>query len=228
MTVTLFITGTDTGVGKTTIAYGLIKACNKNNYRTLGIKPVASGCAEVHGQLINADAAELQKASSVQLQYNEINPFAFKEPIAPHIAAKQVQQKITVATLLEKTQFARAYPTDVTLIEGAGGWYCPLNEKETMADFVKTAGLKTILVIGMRVGCLNHTLLTYQAILNDQVKMVGWIANVIDPKMAYLNENIETLTARLAVPCLGVVQYLENPEEKLNSELIISEASRHI
>lgn len=216
MPIKLFITGTDTDVGKTYITVGILNAFKKNKYSTLGIKPVASGCIRNNGNLQNQDALSLQQASSIQLHYHQINPFAFEPAIAPHIAAFQCNREMTIQDLKQKTQYALQYPADICLIEGVGGWYAPLNQTETMADYVKTVGLKTILVVGMRLGCINHALLTYRAILGDKVDVVGWIANCINPKMNFYQENINTLKQWLPIPCLGVVDYKRKVEDVID------------
>ena len=216
MTVKLFITGTDTDVGKTYITLGILNAFKKQKYSTLGIKPVASGCVKNNGHLQNADALALQQNSSILLHYHQINPFAFEPPISPNIAAAEAKRDITVHELKQKTQYALQHPADICLVEGVGGWYVPLNRTETMADYVKTIGLNTILVVGVRLGCINHTLLTVQAILRDNVALVGWIANCIDPQMSHRQENIDTLKECLPIPCLGVVNYMQKVEEGID------------
>lgn len=216
MSIKLFITGTDTDVGKTYITLGILNAFKKQKYSTLGIKPVASGCTKNNGQLQNADALALQQSSSILLHYHQINPFAFEPPISPNIAAAQAKRDITVLELKQRTQYALQFPSDICLVEGIGGWYCPLNRTETMADYVKAMGLKTLLVVGMRLGCINHTLLTYRAIQQDNISVVGWIANCIDPRMSHPQESIDTLRERLPSPCLGVVGFQQQAEEGID------------
>lgn len=205
MTKKYFVTGTDTGVGKTYITAGILNAFRQNKFSTLGIKPVASGGKYHNGHLVNEDALVLQEASSIKLHYHQINPFCLEPPIAPHIAAELVQQRLTVAALKQRTQYAIEFPADLCLIEGAGGWYTPLNAKETLADFVKALQLPVILVIGMRLGCINHTLLTLNALKQDGVILAGWIANCIDPEMPVLQENLAFFREYIKAPCLGIV-----------------------
>lgn len=221
MPTKLFITGTDTDIGKTYIAVGILNAFKKNKYSTLGIKPLASGCIRNNGAMQNPDALSLQQASSILLHYHQINPFAFEPAIAPNIAAAQVNREITVQELKQKTQYALQHPADVCLVEGVGGWYVPLNSSETMADYVKITGLTALLVVGIRLGCINHALLTYKAIQQDNVPIIGWIANCIDPKMNYRQENINTLKERLPIPCLGVVEYQKRPEDVIDIKSLI-------
>lgn len=199
----IFITGTDTGVGKTYIATRLLKQYNDKGLKTIGLKPVASGCELTNGKLYNDDARALQQAASVKLDYDLVNPFAFLPPIAPHLAAHATKTTLTVHTLIEKTKTALQIPADIRLVEGAGGWLLPLNDRETMADFVIRQNFSVILVVGMRLGCLNHALLTANIMQATNVHCIGWIANCMDPSMPYLNENIETLKQQLWMPHLA-------------------------
>lgn len=163
----------------------------------------------------------MQAASSIKLDYDKINPFAFEPAIAPHVAARQVQRELNVNLLHQKIQYALNQPADICLIEGVGGWYTPLNDQETMADFVKINSFQTILVVGMRLGCLNHAILTMRALQQDNIHVIGWIANCIDPNMANRNESIETLRQWLGVPCLGVLGHGEEAQYSINLELIL-------
>lgn len=210
MAIKLFVTGTDTDAGKTYISTGILNAFNKHNYSTLGIKPIASGCELRNGVLYNADALALQQASSIKLPYHKINPYAFEPAIAPHIAAQRVHCNVPVNELIKRTEEALQYPTDLCLVEGAGGWYVPLNDKETMADYVKATGLKVILVVGIRLGCINHAILTHKAIEHDDVPIAGWIANCMIPPREEHDEIIFTLNKWLKSPCLGIVGYNEH------------------
>lgn len=215
MSIKLFITGTDTDVGKTYITTGILNVFNQQKCSTLGIKPVASGCTLINGVLQNADALALQNVSSIKLPYHQINPIALEPAIAPHIAAAQKNHKITLHELKEKTQYALQYPADICLVEGAGGWYTPLNDEETMADYVKAIELKVILVVGIRLGCINHAILTYKAIKQHKISVAGWIANCIDPTMQAYNENIACIKKFLPTPYLGRVDYGETVLEAI-------------
>jgi dethiobiotin synthetase len=195
----IFVTGTDTEVGKTYVSTHLLKNYASQGLSTLGLKPVASGG--------NGDALLLQEASSIKLTLTQTTAYTFEEPIAPHIAARECQQEITLSTLNVHLQSALSSSPDVCLIEGFGGWYAPLNEKQTMADFVIANQLPVVLVVGMRLGCLNHALLTAQAIQRDGLTLIGWVANCISPEMAVLNENIATLQQRLSAPCLDIMPF---------------------
>ena len=203
----LFITGTDTDIGKTYISVGLLKYFNRQGLSTLGIKPLATGAKFYHQQLMNDDAIALQHASTIKLNYETINPIAFEPAIAPHIAAKHAEYSLGVNLLLEKCRMAFECSAEVCIVEGVGGWRAPLNDKETMADFVKQSQLHVLLVVGIRLGCLNHAILTYEAIKRDGVTMLGWIANCIDPNMLAIQENIDTLKKWLPIPCWAVVNY---------------------
>lgn len=214
----LFITGTDTHVGKTYVSVALLNHFNQKKLSTIALKPVASGCIRRHHQLYNEDALALQKAASISLDYKKINPFAFEPAIAPHLAADAVRSTLSVARIIEASRDALSHPADVHLIEGIGGWYTPLNQTETMADVVIQLNLSVILVVGIRLGCLNHALLTEQALQKDKVKITGWIANQIDPEMSYRDENIATLKKRLTIPCLGVMRYQHMSKNFSDSE----------
>lgn len=194
----IFITGTDTGVGKTYVSVQLLNQFAQDGLSTLGLKPIASGCQLVDGQLVNDDALALAAASTIKVDYATTNPFAFEPPIAPHIAAQLCKQPLSKKLLAEKMQAALSINADITIIEGAGGWLLPLNEKETLADYVIEQGFEIILVVGMRLGCLNHALLTERAIRAAGGKLTDWVPNCIDPQMNYLAENIKTLELKLA------------------------------
>jgi len=217
----LFITGTDTDIGKTYIATALLRGFAKLGFSTLGIKPIASGCEMDNGRLYNADALALQQASSIKLPYELINPIALQPAIAPHVAAEWAQIALTSAWLQDLCLPALNYPADICVVEGAGGWLAPLNQQETLADFAVALQLNVVLVVGMRLGCLNHTLLTYHALQQAKIKVVGWIANCITPNMPAQHESITTLQNWLAVPCLGVVPYQTDPESAINFQLFL-------
>ncbi len=207
MSLKLFIAGTDTGVGKTHISTGILSAFNQHGHSTLGIKPIASGCRWIENKLYSEDTLLHQQISSVKLAHDVVTPFAFEPPIAPHIAAEMTDCDLSVEILNERLRFALDYPADVKVVEGCGGWYVPLNHLQTFADFVVEHEFHVVLVVGMRLGCINHALLTYRAMVQDGANVIGWIANCIDPAMKNRNENIATLTEWLPVPCLSVVSH---------------------
>jgi dethiobiotin synthetase len=200
-----FVTGTDTGVGKTRVAVALIHALREQGLRVAAMKPVASGHAP--GEL-NEDVAALLQATNVAADLHDVNPYAFAEPVAPHIAAQQAGVRIELDVIA--AAYSRLAATaDVVVVEGAGGWRVPLNERDDMADLAEHLGLPIVLVVGMRLGCLNHALLTAESIARRQLPWAGWVGNHVDPAMACQAENVTALHARLPGPCLGVQAYLE-------------------
>jgi dethiobiotin synthetase len=205
MTAAFFIAGTDTDVGKTTVAAGLLHAARLRGLSTLGAKPVASGCDVTPKGLRNADALALIAESSVKLPYEQVNPFAFEPPIAPHLAAREAGVTLNVQGLLAPMRHVLAQQADFTLIEGAGGWRVPLSDQANLSDLAMALKLPVILVVGVRLGCISHALLSAESIARDGLHLAGWVANVIDPKTARLEENLATLAERLPAPCLGRV-----------------------
>jgi len=204
----LFITGTDTDVGKTVVACGLLSAFNQAGYTTAALKPVAAGAEQIGATLINADAENLQHCASVSLPYGAVNPYVFPDAVAPHIAADNRGQVLTVAKLKEASQAALRAHADYLVVEGAGGWLVPLNEQETLADFAMTITAEVILVVGLKLGCINHALLSEQAVRASGLKVVGWVANHISPAMPESAANVEALRTHLAAPLLGEVAYM--------------------
>jgi dethiobiotin synthetase len=213
----LFVTGTDTNVGKTYVSCGLLKWLNNAGLSTIALKPVSSGCQQSVQGLINDDALALQQAASIHLPLTTINPFAFEPPVAPHIPAEQNNIQLTAQNIVGKCQDALSTPADIHLIEGVGGWFMPLNASETMADVAQQLNAGIIMVVGMRLGCLSHALLTYQAIKQKNCHLIGWIANCIDSDMLFLQENIMMLQQQISAPLMGVVHYQAVVEECLIS-----------
>lgn len=203
-----FVAGTDTGVGKTYVATLLLRAFAAQGKTTLGLKPVAAGCMPTAEGLRNDDALALMAAATVKLSYAQVNPVALVAPVAPHIAAAQENRRLRVAQLAGLVRGATMQGrADITLVEGAGGWRVPLNEGETLADLARELQLPVILVVGLRLGCINHALLTAEAIRRDGLVLAGWVANGIDPAMAARQENIATLRALLPAPCIGALSF---------------------
>jgi dethiobiotin synthetase len=189
---TIFITGTDTGVGKTFVTTKLLKKYANMGYSTLGLKPISSGYDEV--SKMNDDAIKLMEASSIKLPYHEVNPFAFQEPISPNIAAQKEKILLNVSVVANKIrEIQRLHNADITIIEGVGGWRVPLNETENMSDLVKALDLPVILVVGIKLGCLNHAILTYEALKSDGVEIIGWVANCMYDDVLEEEEIIKTL-----------------------------------
>ena len=203
-----FVTGTDTEIGKTRITVGLLEKAGQLGLKSLGIKPVASGSEMAKEGLRNEDALEHQKASTYVCDYAVINPFCFAPAIAPHIVAEQENVELTVATINEALKPALSESAEFVLIEGAGGWHTPLNQTECYSDWVKSAQLPVILVVGVKLGAINHALLTQESIKNSSLRLAGWVANCGDSNMPFQKENIEYLKAHMQAPCLGVVPFL--------------------
>ncbi len=211
----LFVTGTDTDVGKTVVACGFLAAANQQGLRTAAIKPVAAGCEVTEQGMTNTDALQLQAAASHQLSYQQINPVALEPAIAPHIAAAEAGVRMSVSRLVGYCRGVSLMPVDMVVIEGAGGWRVPINSRETLADVARELECAVIVVVGMRLGCLNHALLTMEAIRRDGLQIAGWVANILDTEMPRLQENIDTLKQSINEPCLGIVPRLDDlsPEQ---------------
>jgi len=208
---TFFIAGTDTDAGKTVASAGLLQAANNKGLRTIGLKPIAAGCEETPDGLRNSDALILQQTASQSLAYEQVNPIAFAPPIAPHIAAAQEDRRLTADRIAAFVRGAMMQPADFVVIEGAGGWRVPLSYRETMAHLPKILQTPVILVVGMKLGCINHALLTAESISRDGIRLAGWIANRVDPEMANYEENIETIKTMLRAPLLGEIPHLADP-----------------
>ncbi|MDE2082679.1 MAG: dethiobiotin synthase [Burkholderiales bacterium] len=210
---TLFVTGTDTGVGKTLVSAALLHALGRRGARVVGMKPVAAGLVLHQGAWVSEDVLALRAASTVAVPAALDNPVALPDPLSPHLAARRAGRHVAVAEL-HTAQRALARLADVVLVEGAGGWRVPLNDRETLADLARALAAPVVLVVGLRLGCLNHALLTAEAIRADGLVLAGWVANGIDPAMACRDENIDTLRQRLPAPLLGVVPWLERPDPR--------------
>lgn len=201
----VFVAGTDTGVGKTLVAAALLHQAAASGLRCAGVKPVAAGCERQGGRWVNEDALLLQAAATLPLDYAEVNPVALVPAIAPHIAAAQAGIALDAAALAAAVEQVRARNADLLVVEGAGGWLVPLSARETMADLAARLGLPVVLVVGLRLGCLNHALLTARAIAAAGLPLAGWVGNTLDPRMPVREENLATLRALLPAPCLGVI-----------------------
>lgn len=208
MTQGIFVTGTDTNVGKTLIATNLINALNAAGETAIGYKPVASGTVIRGGQTVNEDAWALMRVSTPSPPYAKVNPFCFQEPIAPHIASQHDHRKIQLAALVEGYQYlAQNYTPDWIIVEGAGGWRVPYNHHHSQIDLVNALNLPVLLVVGMQLGCLNHATLSWEVLKQDQVLMLGWVANLIQPSMLALDENLLSLEHMLGQPPLWVMPH---------------------
>lgn len=211
-------------MGKTEVAAGLLEAANQKGLRTGAIKPVAAGCEDCGDGPQNDDAIKLQALANVELSYQQVNPVALDLPMAPHIAAQEQGKSLSANRLTGFCRGVSMLPMDFLVIEGAGGWRVPINKRETMADIPKQLNAEVILVVGIRLGCINHALLTAQAIRLDGLKIAGWVANILDTEMLRIDENIDTLKHMLIEPCLGVVPRLsEVTPQQVAAHLTIPE-----
>ena len=218
-----FVTGTDTEVGKTFVSEALLILLNKKGLLTAGYKPIAAGCDLTAQGLRNQDALALQKHSSIDLSYDEVNPIAFEAAIAPHLAAQDLSkdntaQPISVDTVREGFNCLLQKKPDVLIVEGAGGWRLPLGidfegQPRYLSEFVVERNLSVILVVGMRLGCLNHAVLTAECIRNDGLKIAGWVANQVDPEMPFLQNNIDSLKILLDAPFIGTIPRLNSSND---------------
>lgn len=214
-----FVIGTDTGVGKTLVASALVQGFAARGYKAVGMKPVASGAEECQGTLLWQDVEALRGTANVAAPLDLINPYRFVPPVSPHLAARQAGIAIDLRRIRD-AYFALAGEADRVVVEGVGGFLAPLNEQETAADLAVLLGLPVVLVVGMRLGCLNHAFLTAEAVRARGLVLAGWVANRIDPAMALFDDNLTTLRSRLPAPLLGVVPTLTEPAA--------TEAERHL
>lgn len=207
MAQSYFVIGTDTNVGKTYVASALVKYFVSAGAKTVGMKPIASGCElDENNELLNEDVAALSAASNIQAPLDLINPYRFTPAIAPHIAAQQAGVVINLDNIKHQYQQLSAL-AEVVIVEGAGGFLVPLNQTETLADLAVRLNIPIILVVGMKLGCINHSLMTVEAIETCGLKLAGWVANQIDPHMCMFEENLASLQQRIAAPCLSVVHW---------------------
>lgn len=203
-----FITATDTDAGKTYVSSLLLQGFKARGTAALGVKPIAAGA---DGQGCNGDALLLQQCSGIALPYKVINPICYQAPVAPHLAAANEQLPIDEAQLDAALAQWQQLPVQQLLIEGAGGWLLPINNQRYLADWVADKQLPVVLVVGMKLGCLNHAMLTVREIERSGCFLLGWVANCIDPDMALLEQNIADLRQRITAPCLGVVPFSPDP-----------------
>lgn len=201
-----YITGTDTGAGKTWTSCALLRALGSKGLRAAGQKPVAAG-TEMRGKLeVNEDVCALAEHANIALAPSILNPYLFKAPTAPHLAAALEGRSIEFSTIEAAFEQARA-ATDILLVEGVGGWCLPFGQDGWQCDLVARLGLPVLLVAGIRLGALNHTLLTARALEADGVRLIGWVANIVDPTYPYAEATIEALAARIDAPCFGSVPW---------------------
>ncbi|QDA57665.1 dethiobiotin synthase [Thermomonas aquatica] len=199
----LYVSGTDTGIGKTLASCALLHALRGYGLHSLGMKPVASGCERIDGEWRNADALALQAAGEPGIAYADINPYALQHPLAPELAARDAGIEISLPPILD-AHARLADRCDALIVEGVGGWAAPLSAQLMQADLVHALRVPVLLVVGLRLGCLNHALLSARAIAADGAHLAGWIASHVDPAMERVEDNIAMLRQRMPAPCWGV------------------------
>jgi dethiobiotin synthetase len=212
-TLSLFVTGTDTGVGKTLVSAALLHALSAHHSRVVGMKPVAAGTELINGVLANEDVVALRAASTCAVPPELDNPVLLPDAVSPHIAAARAGRPIDIAHLVACHR-ALAQRADAVVVEGAGGFHVPLSALETGADLAQALGLPVVLVVGLRLGCLNHALLTLEAIRARGLTLAGWVANHIDPAMLAQEDNIAFLQQKLQAPLLASIPHLSAPDPR--------------
>jgi dethiobiotin synthetase len=207
--VNYFITATDTDAGKTYVACALVRALVNASKKVAVYKPISAGCHLEQGKLVNEDAKLLSLEANCQQSTSDINPIAFKEAIAPHIAAHKTKTSINLTQINQGFKQVKNINADINIIEGAGGWRLPLGDGRYLSEFVKQAELDVILVVNMKLGCLNHAVLTYESILNDGLNCIAWVANC-PTEMPYLHDNINELNHLLPIPQLATLFFTKD------------------
>ncbi|MCG7496136.1 dethiobiotin synthase [Vibrio sp. Of7-15] len=221
----LFIAGTDTEVGKTVASKAILQALAHKGYVTAGYKPVAAGCEQTEQGPHNSDALHLQKAATLDLSYEEVNPYPLMLPASPHIAAKHDDVSICFDVLSEGLAKLKE-KSDVVLVEGAGGWRVPVSDQECLSRWVKKEKLPVVLVVGVKLGCLSHAMLTAEAIMQDGLEIVGWVANRINPGTEHYAEIIEMLEDKIPAPKLGEIPYVPSAKRQdIGKYIDVSELS---
>lgn len=203
-----FIAGTDTDVGKTLVSCALLAKARQQNLTTLGLKPVAAGARMTEQGLRNSDAEALQALTTEAMDYRQINPICLPQPISPHLAAAEQKIRISLDRLVGLVRGSLMTKTDFIIIEGAGGWRVPINERDFLSALPIELKTPVILVVGLRLGCINHALLTAEAIIRDGLPLIGWVANQIEAELPEAQAIIDTLNLRLGAPCLGHIPFL--------------------
>ncbi len=228
---TYFVTGTDTEVGKSVVSAAILQKAADLSLRTVAMKPVASGCEQTPDGLKNEDALLLMEHMTEVLPYEQVNPIALEPAIAPHVAAEQAGRKLSAQRLVGLARGLMMKPADLMLIEGAGGWRVPLNDRETYARLPAELGLGVIIVVPLRLGCINHALLTAEAIRHDGLTVAGWVANRPDEAvMSCEEETLDFLKGHMGSPCLGVLPWLPSVDikalaQQLDIEPLLGRAS---
>lgn len=213
----VFITGTDTGVGKTYFTLACIKALQQAGIKTAAMKPIASGAELVNGQLCNEDGLHIQQALNIDLEYKRINPYVFATPVSPHIAAAEAGVEIDLQKIRHAYQDL-SRETEFVIVEAVGGWLAPLSARQGVADLARVLDLPVIMVVAIRLGCLNHAMLTAQAILQSGLTLKAWVANLVEPKTRHVDEQIKYLSNKLQQAPMLVMEHQE--EIPVNSEIV--------
>lgn len=211
----LFITGTDTEIGKTTVCLRILQQLAGESLSCVGMKPVASGAVQTYDGLRNDDAVKLQQASTVDVKYEWINPYCFKLPIAPHIAAQQENIEIKPASI----QYAYkqlSTQAEIVLVEGVGGWSVPFSDTFSVAQLAQILNLPVVLVVGLRLGCINRALLSVESISHSQCRLAGWVANSLQQDYDFQQQTIETLQQKITAPLLGVLAWGDTPKKPID------------
>jgi dethiobiotin synthetase len=210
---TFFVAGTDTEVGKTVVSKAILQALAAQGLTTVGYKPVAAGCKETPEGMRNSDALHLQQAATQDVPYDDVNPYALMEPTSPHIAAKREGVEIDYAVLSKKLAHHKEC-ADVVLVEGAGGWRVPVSDSDCLSTWVKQEKMPVVLVVGIKLGCLSHAMLSVEAIQNDGLELIGWAANRINPGTENYAEIIQMLEEKIPAPKLGEIPYVPSVKKR--------------
>jgi len=209
----VFITGTDTGCGKTHVTVGIMETLKRHGLRVAGMKPVASGCETVRGRLVNDDARKIRSASTIMHDYDLVNPWALADPVSPNIAAFRqgvcFAPEPVISAYHELERVSQAI-----VVEGIGGWRVPLSENSQQRDVVRMLGIPVIIVVGLRLGCISHACLTAEAVMNDGLLLQGWVANRLDPDYDSAAETLDYLAAVIKAPLLGEFPFRRNENDK--------------
>ncbi|NOH71853.1 ATP-dependent dethiobiotin synthetase BioD [Vibrio pectenicida] len=213
MTNAFFVAGTDTDVGKTVASTAILNALAQKEIRTIGYKPVAAGCEKTEHGYRNSDALYLQMASTLEVEYEDINPYPLELATSPHIAAQREKVNIEYTVLSSKLSQHKKR-ADIVLVEGAGGWRVPISDRECLSSWVQQEKLAVILVVGIKLGCLSHAMLTVDAIEADGLKIVGWVANRINPGTEHYADIISMLENKISAPKLGEIPYVPSIKQK--------------
>ncbi len=213
------VTGTDTGIGKTVASVALLHALRERGLDVAGMKPIASGCARTPAGLRNDDALALRAAGTHKWPYPTINPYAFEPAIAPHLAAAEAGVEVRLEVIRQAFD-ELVQGSDAVVVEGAGGFLVPLNPRESFADLARELGLEVVVVVGLRLGCLNHALLTAEAVLRRNLPLAGWIGSHVDPDFDRLEQNIDWLRRTMPSPCLGIIPHQQPPDPAVGARAL--------